>query len=148
MNLDIRRSKRATDFLPIAVTAQNGLSGDILAGPFSGKVIDISNHGARLLMTQVMMKSFHLFHTTKDNDSAFLMITFNVPPDIIELSVPARPVWMSLLKHESIRAFKVGVEFLISPDGEQMEKLLTSLKKQQKRRQEANGELDLQQGLN
>ena len=147
MNLDIRRSKRETDFLPVSVTAQNGSTGDVLAGPFSGKIIDISHHGARLLMTQIMYDSFHLFYSTKEDDSSYLTIKIDIPPDIVNFSVPARPVWMSLMKHESIRAFKIGVEFLISSEGHQINELLDVMKIKQEKRVTQTKTFNLEKSL-
>ncbi len=123
MNTDLRRSKRDSVYLPIAVSAQDGISGGQLAGPFSGRIIDISLHGACLLMTQVMRGSYHVFHTTRENDSSLLLLHIDIPPEIVDLALPARPVWLDIFRQDQIRAFKMGVEFLTSPDGEQMKRL-------------------------
>lgn len=143
MNLDIRRSKREADFLPVSVTAQNGATGEMLAGPFSGKILDISPHGAKLLMTQVMFNSFHIFYSTKEDDSSHLTIRFDIPPDIVNFNIPARPIWIALMKHESFRAFKIGVEFLISPEGQQITELLEVMKIKQEKRIAITRELNL-----
>ncbi|WP_456384819.1 PilZ domain-containing protein [Desulfolithobacter sp.] len=123
MNTDLRRSKRDRVYLPISVSAQDGISGERLAGPFSSRIIDISLHGACLLMTQVMCGSYHIFHTTRENDSSLLLLHIDIPPEIVNLALPARPVWLDIYHQDQIRAFKMGVEFLTSPDGEQMKRL-------------------------
>lgn len=51
MGIEQRRSKRYDRFLPITVTAL-GEGGQIVkAGPFPGRIINISRHGACLLMS-------------------------------------------------------------------------------------------------
>ncbi len=105
-----------------------------MAGPFSSRIIDISATGACLLISQVMLNGYHVFHSTREDDSLFLQLTFNLPPDIIDLSIAARPVWMNLYRQDEIRAFKMGVEFMTNPDGKQMKQLLNALTKKQKKR--------------
>ena len=134
MITELRRTKRITDYLPIVVTAQDGISRKMLAGPFSGRIIDISLQGACLLMTQVMSQTYHVFHSTREHDSSFLQLTVNIPPEIVNFSLSARPVWLDLFRQGKIRAFKMGVEFMTNPEGAQMKRLQKALKKQQKKR--------------
>lgn len=134
MITELRRSKRYTDFLPISVSAMSGIENKVIAGPFSGRIIDISKNGACLLMTQVMAKNYHVFHTTKDNDSAFLRLHINLPPELVDFIIPARPVWIGPFTIEDIKAYKMGVDFLINPEGDQMTKLEQVMMKKQKER--------------
>jgi len=134
MNTELRRSKRITDYLPLMVTAKNGATGAILSGPFSGRIIDVSEHGACLLMSQVMQNAYHVFHTTREHDSWILQLTLHIPPDNITFSIAARPVWMDIFQQSQIRAFKMGVDFIASPDGEQMKRLHKAIQVQQKKR--------------
>ncbi len=134
MNTDLRKSKRIPDYLPITVIAQDGVSGEKLAGPFSGRILNISKHGACLLMTQVMLGTYHLFHSTRANDSSVLLLNFSLPPDLVVFSIPSRPVWMDIFQQDVIRAFKIGVEFMVSPEGRQIKDLLRAMEKQQKER--------------
>ena len=136
MITDLRRSRRYTDFLPISVSAVSGVDNAEVAGPFSGRIIDISRHGACLLMTQVLLKTFHVYHSTKEDDSLFLQLNINIPPDLINFSIPARPVWLNPFDLEDIKAFRLGVEFMISPDGEQMLRLESVMRKKQGERDE------------
>lgn len=136
MITDLRRSKRYTDFLPISVSAVSGVDNSLVAGPFSGRIIDISRHGACLLMTQVLLKSFHIFHSTKDDDSLFVQLNINIPPDLINFTIPARPVWLTPFDLEDIKAYRLGVEFMISPEGEQMKRLEEVMRKKQSDRDE------------
>ncbi|VAW41971.1 hypothetical protein MNBD_DELTA04-926 [hydrothermal vent metagenome] len=136
MITDLRQSKRYTDFLPISVSAKSGVKNSFVAGPFSGRIVDISRHGACLLMTQVMSKSFHIFHSTKEDNSLFLELYINIPPDLVAFALPARPVWMNTFDMEDIRAFRMGVNFLMNPDGEKMKHLERIMGQKQKQREE------------
>jgi hypothetical protein len=131
---ELRIAKRHIDYLPIGVTAKDGVSGKTIAGPLSGRIIDISATGACLLMTQVMSRSFHIFHSTREDDSLFLQLVINLPPDITGLNIPARPIWMNLYRQDKIRAFKMGVEFMANPEGKQIKQLMSALARQQKNR--------------
>jgi len=134
MITELRKAKRVIDYLPIGLTAQHGVSGETMAGPFSSRIIDVSTTGACLLMTQVMIDGYHVFHTTREDDSLFLQLTFNLPPDIMDFNIAARPVWMDLFRQNEIRAFKMGVEFMTNPEGQQMKQLMAALARQQKKR--------------
>lgn len=136
MITDLRKSKRYIDFLPISVSAKSGVKNSFVAGPFSGRIVDISRHGACLLMTQVMSKSFHIFHSTKEDDSLFLELYINIPPDLVAFVLPARPVWLNTFNMEDIRAFRMGVNFLMNPDGEKMKHLERIMGQKQKQREE------------
>ncbi len=134
MITEMRRSKRVRDYLPLIVTARDGATGKTLAGPFSGRIIDISRHGACLLMSQVMQQGFHIFHSTREDDSRILQLSMTIPPDQITFTITARPVWLDLFRQDEISAFKMGVEFLVHPQGEQMKRLRQAISIQQPQR--------------
>jgi len=136
MITDLRRSKRYADFLPISVTALHKGDSTHSVGPFSGRIIDISRHGACLLMTQVLHKTYHVYHSTKENDESILELHINLPPELRNLVIPCRPIWLKPFQIEEIKAFRMGVDFLISPDGEKMQRLEKELMKNQKERDE------------
>ncbi len=136
MNTDLRRSKRYADFLPISVMALPEGESTRSVGPFSGRIIDISRHGACLLMTQVLQKNYHLYHTTQENEESILELHINIPPELRDLSIPSRPIWIKPFQIEDIKAFRLGVNFLVSPEGEEMQRLEKELMKKQKDRDE------------
>ena len=136
MNTDLRRSRRYADFLPISVTALPDGDSTRSVGPFSGRIVDISRHGACLLMTQVLQKNYHVYHTTKENDESILELHINIPPELRNLTIPCRPVWLKPFQIEEIKAFRLGVDFLINPEGEKMQRLENELMKKQKDRDE------------
>ena len=133
---ELRRSRRFNDFIAVKVEALNGMNGEKEAGPFSGRIINISRHGACLLMTQVLLKTYHVFHTTKEDEEAVLELHINIPPAIRDFVLPCRPVWMSPFQLEEIKAYKMGVDFLIDPDGEKMMRLEKEIMQKQKERDE------------
>jgi hypothetical protein len=134
MITDLRRSNRMADYLPLLVYAIDGINGSRVAGPFSGRIIDISKHGACLLMTQVLRDNHHIFYSTREDSSQVLQLHIHLPPDISNFSITAVPIWMSSFRKEDISAFKMGIEFLTSPEGKQMKRLQQALGKKQKQR--------------
>jgi hypothetical protein len=93
---------------------------EIMAGPFPGRIINISRHGACLLMSQVISNSFHLFHSIKENENSCIQLTINIQPEIINCKIPGQPVWMDIFREGDIRAFKIGIEFMDDADNEKM----------------------------
>jgi hypothetical protein len=81
-----------------------------------------------------MIGSYHVFHSTREDDSLFLQLTFNLPPDIMGFNIAARPVWMNVFRQDEISAFKMGVEFMTNPEGQQMKQLMDAIARQQKKR--------------
>ncbi len=134
MTVELRRSPRLTDFLPLTVHVLDRDSTQILAGPFAGRIIDISSHGACLLMSQVFRDGFHLFHTTRDNESALLRLSFDQPPDLAGFTLIALPVWMNLYRLREISAFKIGVDFTENPEAQQMMELQRTIRQNQQQR--------------
>ena len=134
MTVEHRRSPRLNDFLPLEVHVLDRNSTLVLAGPFAGRIIDISMHGACLLMSQVFRDGFHLFHTTRDNDSALLRLSFEQPPDLAGFTLIALPVWMNLYRLREISAFKMGVDFTENPEAQQMKELQRTIRQNQEQR--------------
>jgi len=134
MTIENRRSERIIDFLPLEVHVVDLNNGQVIAGPFSGRIIDISAHGACLLMTQIMHDGFHVFHSTRDADNTALRLTIDQPPDIDPCAFIALPVWMDVFRQQEIRAFKMGVEFTEDPEKKQMREIRSALRKNQEQR--------------
>lgn len=120
MSIDCRRSPRLIDFLPLEVRVVRDPDNRILAGPFAGRIIDFSRHGACLLMSQVMQNAFHVFHSTREINNAALQLSITLSPDSPEYLLVAHPIWLALFQQEKIRAFKMGVEFTEDPEKETM----------------------------
>lgn len=124
MNSDLRRSKRYNDFLPVWVITQNGISGEKDAGPFSGRVVNISRHGACLLLPLADLDSYEIYRKASRNDSSHIVIKGTYHAEMREWQITARPVWMDPVVEHGVRAYMMGVEFMTSPYGEQMDTLL------------------------
>jgi len=114
MSTELRRSPRYIDFLPISISVHREDEGTQIAGPFSARILDLSNHGSCLLLTQVMMQSFHIFHSTREDDLANLILHINIPGQPDTLEIPAQPIWLNATKLDDIKVFKMGVNFLNS----------------------------------
>ncbi len=142
MITEMRRSKRQHDFLPITINAQDGTSGKKLAGPFSARIIDISQHGCRLLISQVLINAYHIFYSTRENDSTILQLVVTFPNQNKQFTVPARPIWLDRFQLDDVRAYTIGVELLTSPEGELIHKLQSQLRKGQKERGDWWAEMD------
>ena len=133
MTIEHRRSPRISDFLPLEVHVVKTDSPKVLAGPFAGRIIDISMHGAGLLMSQVLLDQVHVFHTTRENAAA-LRLRFTEPPELAGCTILALPIWMDLYRLRGISAFKMGVDFTEHPEGQQMRKLQSILRQHQEER--------------
>jgi len=125
--IDQRRSERIVDFLPLEIHAIDLTCGEVLAGPFSARIIDISTHGACLLVTQVLLNGFHVFYTTRESDDTLLRLSIDETSEVGPHVLTARPIWMDTFRQDEIRAFKMGVEFTEDLGKEQMLDVQTAL---------------------
>ncbi len=127
MNSELRRSKRYNDFVAITVMAHNGMNGAREAGPFSGRIINISRHGACLLMSLGDLDAYQVYSSTRKNDSSYIDIHGSFETGEDRFNLPARPVWADPIIMDDIRAFKMGVEFMVNPDSEKMDNIIDSV---------------------
>ncbi|MFZ5798049.1 MAG: PilZ domain-containing protein [Desulfobulbus sp.] len=123
MTADLRRSVRYADFLPISVTVGNISDDMILAGPFSARIVDISHHGACLLFTQVHLHSFHIFHSTRENEQAILHLQIQPPHTRNAIIIPAQPVWLHTEEAGGVKVFRIGVDFASAIDTALLQKI-------------------------
>jgi len=126
MNSDLRRSQRYTDFLPISVIVNRGQQK--ISGPYSARITDISHHGACLLLTRVMLDSFHIFHSTREDDSQTLQLIVSINRDIEDITVNARPIWLDSTQMDDIKVFKMGVDFTEKLDDYRLKELNKRIK--------------------
>ncbi len=142
-----RRSKRYIALLPVTVDAVD-LKGKHVAGPWSGRIIDLSRHGASLFLTRVMDGTYHICFSVQENREHLLEIAVSqsspgasdtnsvsslkpiVTENGKEIILKARPVWMNSYDHEDLVAFKMGVEFIDQPDRKDMAELKKAMKNQ------------------
>lgn len=129
MNTDSRRSSRYADFLPIIVTVGSMHDDTILAGPFSARIVDISNHGVCLILSQVLLHSFHVFHSTRENEATALRLQIKLPHSQNSVLIPARPVWLHAEDSEDSKVFRMGVDFVDAIDNDLLSKINKMLNK-------------------
>jgi len=127
MNTDLRRSKRYEEFLAVSVLARNRLNGGRESGPFAGRIVNISRHGACLLFSLGVLDTYNIYRSTYRNDALQLEIQGSVPPHMIKFNLAGRPVWMDPFVLDDIRAYKMGVEFLSEADMEQSDDIIDSI---------------------
>ncbi len=127
MNTDLRRSKRYNDFIPVSVLAKNEASGNKEVGPFAGRIINISRHGACLLMSLGVIESYDVYRSTYKNDGTNLVIEGAIPPGLENFSLSGNPVWMDPFVLDDIRAFKMGVEFKDKSDHDQSDNIIENI---------------------
>ena len=129
MNTELRRSPRYADFLPISISACRNDNSSQVAGPFSARILDLSNHGSCLLLTQVMMQSFHIFHSTRENDLIDLVLYIDLPAQTDTIEIPSKPIWLNATKLDDIKVFKMGVNFLDGIDEHLLRKINNMINK-------------------
>lgn len=95
----------------------------------SGRITNISRHGACLLMPRVASKSYHLFHSTRQNDSSFLELKGMIQQYPEKFRIPARPIWLESFNMDDIEAFNMGVEFMLNAEGELMTRIIEAVNK-------------------
>ncbi len=98
--------------MPIFVSVRRDKDDSLTGGNFSARIVDVSNHGACLLLTQVMMQSYHIFHSTREDELAELVLHIKVPSQHDTIEIPAQPVWLNATKIDDIKVFKMGVDFM------------------------------------
>ena len=120
---NLRRLTRKNIVLPGIVTVQDSNKGTFLTKMFSRYINNISKQGACILLSEVMDGSFHIFHSTRENESLILLREITVPPDDKTFTLNATPVWFDLLQDGKRREFKIGVEFSPAAKEQQMKDL-------------------------
>ena len=70
-----------------------------------------------------MMQSFHIFHSTREDDLTDLVLHINIQsrPDTIEIL--AQPVWLNATKLDDIKVFKMGVDFVNNIDDDLLQSI-------------------------
>ncbi len=127
MNTDLRRSKRYNDFMAVSILARNILTGEKEAGPFAGRIINISRHGACVLLSLGVLDTYNVYRSAHRNDSLELEIQGSIPSRMIRFSISGRPIWMDPFVLDEIKAYKMGVEFISDTAIEQADDIIESI---------------------
>jgi hypothetical protein len=120
--------------VPIEITAQHEGTGKVLAGPLRGRLFDLTNKGACLLLGEIMDDNYHFFYSTQENSLLFLNIFLGhtANPDE-DFKVRALPLWFNIFQQGLLRNFIMGVEFTQDSEGNNVKNLLNSITEHQKR---------------
>lgn len=130
MFIDKRREDRFGAELSVAMVLRRRGEDGILCEPLSAEIVDISKYGARLFMDHVRVDVFHLFYTPRDQANCALFLE-TTSAGSETFSVPVWPTWFDrLLLDNDAKPFQMGVEFLLHPHDEQVDKLLKLARKQ------------------
>ena len=124
---ELRRSNRYTEFLPITVTARANNNKQLVAGPLSARIVNVSSHGACLLLTKVMIQSYHFFHSTREDESVELVLHITLPSHPEPIEIISKPVWLNASKLNDIKGFKMGVDFTSKIDNRLMQTINTQI---------------------
>lgn len=115
-----RRLPRNSVYLPVSVSVDN-LERQV-KGVISGRILDITNHGACMLLTTDIIDNFHCFHSFENNNSASLQLAVqngsNGP-----LKLTARPVWFETIQLEDAKIFKIGINFISTLDNNDLSRI-------------------------
>ena len=130
MFIDKRREERFGAELAVTLVLRRRGEDGIVCGPLAADIVDIAKYGARLLMERIRVDAFHLFYTPRDQDNCALFLE-GTPASAASFSVPVWPIWFDRLLLEDEKPFQMGVEFLLHPHADQVEKLLVLARKQQ-----------------
>ena len=111
MTTNLRRSQRYNDFISVSIVARNQTNGSREIGPYAGRIINISRHGACVLMSLGTLESYDVYRSTYNNNTMCLEIEGSTLQENKNFTLSGRPVWMDPFILDDLRAFKMGVEF-------------------------------------
>ncbi len=117
-----RREDRDALEFTVTLRLRNRDDEQPLCAPFTGIVANLSSYGSCVLLEKIREGSQHLFYTPRDNASCALFLEISSNGDEDDLSIPVWPVWFDRLLWEDAKPFQIGVEFLLHPHDEQIEK--------------------------
>lgn len=96
----------------VGLKLQKSESGDFVPGLRSGNMVNISQGGACLVLSQILLEGKHLFFSTLDSDQYNLVLLIdNREFSEQSFAIPASSVWMDSCHYENAPAFKVGLCF-------------------------------------
>jgi hypothetical protein len=111
MSSDQRHEPRHREFIPVSVTALEHGSGRKLAGPLGGRLINISRHGACLLMSTPAATAEGLSTTSANGKDSLLEIRGTLPEGETPFTLAARAVWSTPMVVDDMHGLQMGVQF-------------------------------------
>ncbi len=96
----------------IRVSVQDTISKELLPGSCLGIMVDISQGGACIVLSKMLLEGRHLFFSTLNNERYHLVLSIENPESGDgTFTVSARSVWMDSCRYQNTAAFKVGLCF-------------------------------------
>ncbi len=97
----------------VTIGLQERQSGLRLPGKCSAVMVDISEGGLCLVLSQILLERKHLFFSTLDSDRYRLVLGIANPHSVEEsFVISARSVWMDSCHYKKLPAFKLGICFV------------------------------------
>lgn len=117
-----RRVNRLGSEFPVNLTLRGGQGETVLVGPIKGILSNISSHGAGLTVPHVHFGNFHLVYSAQDQETSETLFIELFPSDHPEkvISLPVMPIWFDSVFMGQAMSFRIGVEFMDSPDDERI----------------------------
>lgn len=131
MNSDLRRTRRYNEFIAVSVFTKNEKNRNIHIGPYTARLINISQYGVCLLMSLGVLDSYEVYRSTYRDQGMYLEIKGSIPPDIAVFNLSGRPVWMEPFVLDDLRAFKMGIEFNSPISSTQSDNIIANLTTEQ-----------------
>lgn len=96
----------------VGVRLQDNKSGELLPASCFGIMVNISQEGACLVLSKMLLEGRHLFFSTLNNEHHHLVLLIENPVLRDEtFIISARSVWMDSCHHKEEPAFKIGLCF-------------------------------------
>lgn len=111
MSTDQRHEQRHKEFIPVSVTALDTGKGRRQSGPLGCRLINISRHGACLLMSAAAAGVEGLTATSANGKNSLLEIRGALPGDETPFTLSARAVWSSPMIIDDMQGWQMGVQF-------------------------------------
>ena len=96
----------------VGVRLQDNKKGELLPASCSGVIVNISQEGACLVLSKMLLEGRHLFFSTLNNEHHHLVLLIENPTLGDEtFIISARSVWMDSCHYKEAPAFKIGLRF-------------------------------------
>ncbi|OGR03238.1 MAG: hypothetical protein A2511_06630 [Deltaproteobacteria bacterium RIFOXYD12_FULL_50_9] len=128
MSREKRREDRIAGDIEINISLREGNSGQILAGPLPGKVVNINSYGIGICLCSIRLDSYHLFYSVMGTNDLVMIMDMVIPgkPDE-NILIQLRPVWFDCDLSSQNWPFVMGLEFVAGSKDEQVQKILTRM---------------------
>lgn len=106
-----RKSKRHPCTAKIGIFLAQGEQGVQASATLSGNLIDLSLHGAGLILPQILDHQTHLAYAAMESKELILHLELYHGEDK-KIIVPTKPAWFNRSLSEHLTPFRLGVEFI------------------------------------